>query len=168
MKEKELSSSVATIKVPYIGRPSIWFARKLKKTLSRVITERIRVVYSTTKVKDHFRLKDAVEKPLLTNVVYSFHCLRDSEIQYIGYTNRTLKERMDEHLRGGTRISDHIAQCSDCNSKGVKYDDFTVLKKCRSKWDTAVYEAILIKRFNPVLNVQLVKPGYTHHLRVFN
>ena len=125
-------------------------------------------VYTTTKVKDHFQLKDALEKPLLSNVVYSFKCLGDPGIQYIGYTNRSLKERASEHLRGGTRISDHIAQCKACNSTKVTHEHFTVLKKCRSKWDTAVYEAIYIKRFNPVLNKQLVKPGYTHHLQIFN
>lgn len=167
-KEKDPSTSITTLKVPYVGKPSIQFARKLKKILSSVITDRIRVVYTTTKVKDQFRLKDTVDKQLLTNVVYSFKCLSDSGTQYIGYTNRTLKERIDEHLRGGTRVSDHIAQCNSCNSIGVNYDNFTVIKKCRNRWDTAVHEALLIKRFNPVLNVQLTKPGYTHQLRIFN
>ena len=166
--EQDLASPIATLKIPYIGKPSIQYARKLKTTLSGVITERLRVVYTTTKVKDHFQLKDALEKPLLSNVVYSFKCLGDPGIQYIGYTNRSLKERASEHLRGGTRISDHIAQCKACNSTKVTHEHFTVLKKCRSKWDTAVYEAIYIKRFNPVLNKQLVKPGYTHHLQIFN
>ena len=31
-----------------------------------------------------------------------------------------------------------------------------------------IYEALFIKRFNPILNLQLVKPGITHHLNIFN
>ena len=34
--------------------------------------------------------------------------------------------------------------------------------------DTSVFEALLIKRRNPLLNIQLSKPGYTHQLRIFN
>ena len=136
--------------------------------MSRVISGKVRVVYTATKVKDQFRLKDATEDQLATNVVYSFKCLSDSGIQYIGYTNRALKVRVDEHLRGGTRVSDHIANCKGCNDHGVNYQSFTMLKKCRTMWDTAVYEALLIKRHNPVLNKQLVKPGYTHYLKIFN
>ena len=167
--EKDSNESYAHIlKIPYIGTPSIKFSRKIKNVLSRVISGKIRVVFTTTKVKDHFRLKDTTEDQLLTKVVYSFKCPSDSGIQYIGYTNRALKVRIDEHLRGGTRVSDHIAQCKACNDGGVKYENFTVLKKCREKWDTAVYEALLIKRFNPVLNKQLVKPGYSHQLKIFN
>ena len=157
-----------TLKVPYIGKPSTAFARNIKNALNRVISGKVRVVYTATKVKDQFRLKDATEDQLATNVVYSFKCLSDSGIQYIGYTNRALKVRVDEHLRGGTRVSDHIANCKGCNDHGVNYQSFTMLKKCRTMWDTAVYEALLIKRHNPVLNKQLVKPGYTHYLKIFN
>ena len=161
-------SHAYTLKIPFIGKPSTTFSRKIKNVLSRVISGKIRVVFTTTKVKDQFRLKDTTEDQLLTKVVYSFKCLRDSGIQYIGYTNRALKVRIDEHLRGGTRVSDHIAQCKACNDGGVNHKNFTILKKCRTKWDTAVYEAILIKRYNPILNKQLVKPGYTHQVQIFN
>ena len=154
--------------MPYIGRPSILYSRRLRSILNEVTQEEIRVVYSTTKIKDFFRLKDRDSKELLTNVVYRFNCLNDANVQYIGYTNRTLRERVKEHLAGGTRISDHIGSCQICSQKGITSENFTILKKCQRKHDTAVFEALLIKKFNPSLNIQLIKPGYSHQLQIFN
>ena len=156
------------LKVPYVGRPSILYSRRLRSVLSNVVPDGIRVVYDTTKVRNFFRLKDRDPKELQTNVVYRFNCLSDSNVQYIGYTNRTLRERVREHLAGGTRISDHIGACQTCGRDIINSQDFTVLKKCRRKYETAVFEALFIKRFNPSLNKQLIKPGYSHQLQIFN
>ena len=82
--------------------------------------------------------------------------------------NRTLKEHVKEHLAGGTRISDHIGICQTCSKNLITPQDFAILKKCRRKHDTAVFEALFIKRFNPSLNKQLIKPGYSHQLQMFN
>ena len=121
--------------------------------------EKLRITYSTSKVQDYFRVKDQDPKELLTNVVYRFTCLSDSNTQYIGYTNRSLRERVKEHLAGGTRISDHIGTCQSCSRKSITTEDFVVLKKCRRKYDTAIFEALFIKKYNPSLNIQLVKAG---------
>ena len=136
--------------------------------INDITTDEVRIVNTATKIKDHFRLKDTSPKELQNNVVYSFKCLTDSNIQYIGYTTRTLKERVTEHLSGGTRISDHIGVCTTCSQKKITTDNFVIIKKCRHKYDTAIFEALLIKRHNPKLNIQLIKPGYTHQLRIFN
>ena len=77
-------------------------------------------------------------------MVYEFMCRGDPDITYVGFTNRTLKERVKEHVSGKTSISDHIAQCNPCQSQGVTIDDFKILRKCRSKWDTSIHEALLI------------------------
>jgi hypothetical protein len=167
--EKKDPPIVNVLKVPYIGRPSILFVKKLKKVLKNIINDAaLRITYSTSKVKDHFRVKDSDPHELLSKVVYRFKCRKDPAIQYIGYTNRHLKERVSEHLRGGTRVSDHIASCWSCRNTKITTEDFDILKKCRNRWDTSVYEALLIKRHNPVLNIQLVKPGYSHKLTIFN
>ena len=130
--------------------------------------EKLRITYSTSKVQDYFRFKDQDHKELLTNVVYRFTCLSDSNTQYIGYTNRSLRERVKEHLAGGTRISDHIGTCQSCSRNSITSEDFVVLKKCCRKNDTAIFKALFIKKYNPSLNIQLVKPGYSHQLRIFN
>ena len=129
----------------------------------------IRTIYETTRIKDYFKLKDGVMKDILAKVVYQFSCSSDSRVRYIGYTNRTLKERVKEHLSGKTAVSDHISTCATCNGKGVSIDNFEVLKRCRNWGDTSVYEAIYIQRRNPLLNRQLTSNTYhTFTLRVFD
>ena len=161
-------SIVSVLKVPYVGRPSILFVKRMKQVLKNFINDTVRITYSTSKVKDHFRVKDSDPHELLTQVVYSFKCRNDPAIQYIGYTNRHLKDRVSEHRRGGTRISDHIGSCRSCRNTRLTTEDFEILKQCRNWLDTSVYEALYIKRYNPVLNIQLVKPGYSHKLTIFN
>ena len=42
------------------------------------------------------------------------------------------------------------------------------LFKIGNKIETLISEALLIKRYNPILNKQLTKPGITHTLRIFD
>ena len=156
------------MKVPYIGKPSILFGKQIKALLKNVIDREIQVVYTTMKVKDHFTIKDKSPKHCRSQVVYLFQCPGDPANQYVGYTNRTLRERVSEHLRPGTAVHDHIATCDSCLNKGVTIADFSVLKQCRNKNDTAIHEALWIKKLNPVLNRNLKKPGWTFNLQVFN
>ena len=128
----------------------------------------MRVVYTTNKVKDNFIIKDRSPKHSLSKVVYQFQCPSDSEIKYVGFTNRTLRERVNEHLRPGTAIFDHISTCEACQKHGITTEDFKVLKQCRNNWDTAIHEALLIKKINPALNRNLKKPGRTWTLQLFN
>ena len=91
-----------------------------------------------------------------------FTCLRDSSIKYIGLTNRTIKTRAHEHLRTGTTaISDHLTICKDCEN-GATIDNFEILKHCRNEHDTRIFEALMIKKKNPSLNVSLKKPVCLH------
>ena len=94
--------------------------------------------------------------------------MKDQDIRYIGYTSRLLIERTNEHFRGNTAISDHIASCVKCKHERLTVHNFKVLKECNNKLETAISEAILIKKYNPSLNKQLIKPGITHNLRIFD
>ena len=113
-------------------------------------------------------IKDISPKHSLSRVVYLFQCPGDPASQYVGYTNRTLGERVREHLKPGTAVHDHIAACDTCQTKGVTTADFKVIKQCRNKYETPIYEALAIKKLNPGLNRALVKPGFSFNLRVFN
>ena len=156
------------LRVPYVGKPSILFSRRLRKLVKRRYDRDVRVVYNTTKVQDSFILKDDTPKEIQSKVVYRFTCPSDSDTQYIGYTNRPLRTRVTEHLRkGNSAISDHIALCKGCGTKGVTINNFEIIRKCRNKLETPIYEAILIQKYNPKLNRQLVKPGWQHKLMVF-
>ena len=166
VNERENNTDIKTLdnhrklvfKIPYVGKISEMYGRRIRKLMKTMDCD-IRVVYETTKVKDAFQIKDSVPKELQARVVYEFTCRGDPDIHYIGHTNRNFRERYLEHLRGGSAISDHIAQCHECENKGVTMSDFKMLKQCRQKKDTMKFEALFIKERDPVLNRQLVKPG---------
>jgi hypothetical protein len=155
------------LKVPFIGKRSIMYGKSIQKLVRTVIENDIITVYTSSKVQEHFVIKDKTPKPTLSKVVYQFQCPGDPEIKYVGFTNRTLNERVREHLKPGTAVFDHISECQSCQEHGITINDFRILKTCRSKADTAIYEALLIKKLNPVLNHNLKKPGWTWSLQVF-
>ena len=156
------------VKIPYIGKPSILYAKRLKKLLMREKFPEIQPIYETTKIQDSFKLKDDQPKEILSNIVYDFTCSGDPSIHYVGHTSRSLRERFLEHIRGGTAISDHISMCDACGTKGVTLENFQVIQRCRTKTESLIHEAMLIKQRNPALNRQLVKIAHTFHLQVFN
>ena len=164
----DTTSNDFILKIPYVGKPSTTFSNKMKKLVQMEFNKEIRTVYQTDKVGNYFALKDKTPQTILPKVVYQFICPSDSETKYIGYTNRSLGERVKEHLRGGTAISDHIGSCADCSNTKITIDNFNVLKKCRTNYETMIFEAIFIKRFKPSLNHQLIKPGKTYFLGVFD
>ena len=168
MTEKdEQNKTKMKLRIPYIGGASILFSKRIRRLIRNATNDDCQIIYETTKVKDHFKLKADVPKFLLTKVVYKFVCSRDANVTYIGYTNRTLKERVAEHRTSCTAVSNHASNCPSCKN-GISVDDFHVLKKCRNKYDTMIFEAMFIQRQNPVLNRQLIKPGRSFTLRVFN
>ena len=167
-QEKEQTDDKFVLSVPYLGKISTAFGKKLQNVLRSSSDQQIRVVYKTTKVQDAFTLKDPVPKEIASKVVYKFTCRGDPGTNYIGFTNRTLRERVKEHVSGTTAISDHISICAKCNDEGVGMDDFIILKRCRFKRESSIFEALAIKEQNPNLNKNLVKPGKTFALQMFN
>ena len=105
------------------------------------------MVNSSTKVGDSFRLKDLTLKHLRSDVVYEFKCLGDQDTQYIGFTSRSLGERAKEHLKGETRISDHIGKFTKCNNNIITVDNFNIIKSCRSKTEATIYEDFIYQTF---------------------
>ena len=151
-----------------IGKRSTMFGKGIQRLLCNVLDNEVVVVYTSNKVKDHFVIKDKTPKPTLSKVVYQFQCPGDPEIKYVGFTNRTISERVREHTRPGTAVFDHISTCTACQDEGITIKNFRILKKCRYKTDTAIHEALIIKKFRPVLNHNLKKPGWTWCLQLFN
>ena len=155
------------LKVPYVGKPSLLFSKRISKLVKSETEQDLRIVFTTTRVSNYFSLKDDTPHSILSKVVYKFTCPGDPDTNYIGYTNRLLCERVKEHLRDGTAVAYHIDSCTACKSKNITVDNFTILKKCRTNMESMVYEAIFIKRENPKLNRQLIKPGISHTLAIF-
>ena len=102
------------------------------------------------------------------NVVYQHKCSKDKSTQYIGFTSRSLVERVKEHLKKKTDESDHSSICNIFKDERITVYVFGILKECRNKLETLISEAILIKRYNLILNKQLTKPGIFHTLRIFD
>ena len=74
-------------KVPYFGKCSMTFASDISKIISSKFPVKVRVVYSTFKVKSYFVLKCFSPPYLSSNVVYQFKCMSESCTDaYIGYT----------------------------------------------------------------------------------
>ena len=157
------------VKIPYIGKMSLLFGKRLKLLIRNRLDKEIWVSYETTKVKDSFKLKDNIPKEICSQIVYKFTCPGDPDISYIGHTIRSLRERAKEHLNPniGTAVGNHIITCDKCQA-GVSIDNFSILRRCRTKIESAVQEALLIKQQRPILNKQLQKSsGYSFTLKIF-
>ena len=106
----------------------------------------------TLKIVDD--LRETELKPPIVNqqsVVYEFKCdLCDTN--YIGYTRRHLHQRVEEHKHsviGGKHLKDeHNLRPSNLR------ENFTILKKCRSKLECLIFEMLYIRKKRPKLNTQ--------------
>ena len=68
----------------------------------------------------------------------------------MGYTNRHLYQRVDEHKT--TAVGTHYKNCH--NSLNGFEENFTVFKRCVTKFDCLVNEMLYIKDLKPSLNIQ--------------
>jgi len=158
--------------IPYLGSVSTLFAKRLSKLIYKKYNIHISTYFTTKKVGSYFPLKCQTPASLLSNVVYKFTCSRDASVTYIGMSTRHLTTRVQEHLNTKSKnsaINQHIQKCSYC-SNVLNRDSlslFSVIKKCNSKYNTKIEEALLIKKENPILNKQLYENGLSFLLNVY-
>ena len=158
--------------VPFFGRSSVRFGRNPTNIITEKFNVRIKVVYSTFKLKSYFRLKSLSPYHLLSNVVYQYQCMNDScSDSYVGYTARHLYERCNEHINirssQQSEIKDHVRNCIACQGLCADYTDFTILRKCKNTIDCKFFEAFAIKRLQPSLNKQMFAKGASKILHVW-
>ena len=164
---------IVIFKVPYFGKCSRTFANDITNLISRKFPIKIRIVFSTLKVKSYFVLKCFSPVYLSSNVVYRFNCMSEScTDSYIGYTSRHLYERCDEeHLNFKTKkqseVKDHVMHCLSCKESKLSFRVFSVLRHCRSETHAKLFEAFCIKRFHPTLNKQLFAQGASKILHIW-
>ena len=132
----------------------------------------IRVIYTTFKVKNFFRLKCKTPLPLLSNVVYRFSCVENAQISYIGYTKRHMTTSVLEHTQPSpaakkSHVFAHIKNCKSCKNGQRSVHDFRVMRRCNDETECRISEALCIKRFRPVINKQLHAQGSSHILRIW-
>ena len=85
--------------------------------------------------------------------VYKFECdLCDAG--YVGYTSRHLHQRIEEHYKiARSSIGLHFRLKHSLAPKDLS-NNFSILKKCKSKFDCLVFEMFFINELRPRLNVQ--------------
>ena len=130
-------------------------------------------MFVSQKINQHLKLREA--KPPLVNqqsLVYQFKCdLCDAG--YVGFTRRHLHQRVDEllllasismtntlrhrkmneHRHTSSSIGKHFRDKHSSTPKDLT-TNFTILKKCNSKFDCLIYEMFFINKLIPSLNVQ--------------
>ena len=139
--------------LPFKDQSSADIVRAQLRDLSQKIQVTVRPVFVSHKIKQHLKPREV--KPPIVNqqsLVYQFKCdLCDAG--YVGYTRRHLHQRVDEHKNASSSIGKHFR----VEHSYVPNDltrNFTILKKCKSKFDCLIYEMFLINELRPSLNVQ--------------
>ena len=171
-KDKEEKEYLFRIGVPYFGKPSHKFAKRLSTLVKVKFQVDLAVYYNSFKTSSYFNLKCLTPHALLSNVVYKFTCSRDAAMSYIGMTTRHLGIRAHEHLSlqlnsKKTAVKNHILACERCKSGSLTVNDFKVVQKCSNEYETKIQEALIIKKQNPRLNSQLYANGSSFLLNVF-
>ena len=144
-------SPTIMIPLPFKDQRSANSVKKQMQILSANIGVQIKPVFQTKKIGQILALKE--KKPPIVNnqcVVYKFECdLCDAD--YVGYTAQHLYQRINEHKYSaiGRHLEQHGLLRTDLVDK-----QFSVLKKCRSKFDCLIFEMLFIKELNPQLNTQ--------------
>ena len=103
---------------------------------------------------------------LITNHVYKFQCLRDSNKAYIGKTKRHLTTRVKEHYQGPSAIQNHLDSCNACKEQ-FSCQSFVVIDSGQTDFDITIKEALHIKHHRPWLNKQLHSQGSSFVLNIF-
>ena len=136
--------------LPFKDQRSADIVRRQLSDLGKKINSDIRPVFTSKKIADDIRVAEA--KPPLTNqqcVVYKFKCdLCDAD--YVGYTRRHLFQRIDEHKHSA--IGKHLRDSHNQKNKDLT-EQFTILKKCRGKFECLIYEMLFIQEMKPKLNL---------------
>ena len=168
--EKYEKDFLFTIGIPYYGKTSNHFAKRLANLTKLKFDIDINVCFSTMKTASYFPLKCTAPFALLSNVVYKFTCSCDANNTYIGMTTRHIETRVIEHLHSKNKksaIHDHIKDCKTCLETKYDLNNFQILRQCTTKYETKIQEALLIKKHNRNLNAQLYGGGSSILLNVF-
>ena len=169
-----IQMQIVYIKIPFIGAASVKFGKSLAILFKDTFALDVVPVFTSFKVKTYFSLKSRTPKSLCSNVVYEYQCLCDTNKSYIGVTIRPFCIRVDEHLNrtGSTQdsaIKKHLDICQKCfeGTRENQLEHFKILRYCTSSYTAKIPEALMIKRYNPKLNIQQFNKGASFILKIY-
>ena len=111
----------------------------------------IQPVFTSKKISEDLKVTET--KSSLVNqqcVVYEYQC-NSCDSNYIGYTSRHLHLRIEKHKY--SIISKHLKDKHNQRLTNL-HEHFTILKKCHGKFESLIYEMLLIRKKKPTLNTQ--------------
>ena len=130
------SSDPVRFILPFKDQSSADIVRRQLQDLS------LKIHTTVSPVRDH-EMREA--KPPLVNQqfrVYKFECdLCDAG--YVGYTSRHLLQRIEEHKSASSSIDQDFLVKHSSARKDLR-NNFSILKKCKSKFDCLVFEIFLL------------------------
>ena len=139
--------------LPSKDQASAGIVRTQLNDLSQKIHKTIQPVFVSQKINQHLKLSEA--KLLLVNqqsLDYQFK--RDlCHVGYVGFAQRHLHQDVDEHRHTSSSIGKHFCDQHSSTPKDLT-TNFTILKKCNSKFDCLIYGMFFINELRPSLNVQ--------------
>ena len=140
-----------TIVLPFKDQKSAKVVKYQLFDLPNKIGKRLNPIFTSRKIKSE--LKVCERKPFLLSkqcVVYMFKC-DQCDAGYVGYTARYLYQRMEEHKT--SVVGKHSREIHGQNPSDLA-KNFSVLRKCKNKFDCLVHEMLLIKQYKSNLNGQ--------------
>ena len=143
----DISSCTHRVSIPFKTQKA---CKAVKQSISRLSMRcdlKITAIFRSRNIASHVHntevKEDLVSK---SNVVYKYICSCDKS--YIGYTSRYLHQRINEHAKPPSSIYLHCKQEQHTFDKSR----FSILAKCRSKFECLTREALEIHFQKPELN----------------
>ena len=170
--DNDEDANYVLIKIPFIGEQSYTLSKRIKNIIESANNCKVRIIFSSFKIRNYFSLKAKTPYHLLSNVVYKFTCQCDTETTYIGKTKRHLIIRGMEHLAlsnvySNSEVKSHLKTCNACYSN-MSIDNFKIIKKCSNNFTSIIHEALLIRKLSPSLNKQIFTNGQLYTLKIFS
>ena len=125
------------------------------RNLSKKVQTTVQPVFVSRKIGQDLKVREI--KPQIVNqqsVVYRFQCDLCGA-GYVGYTRGHLHTRVNGHKQKASSICKHYHEQHGEVPKDLDLlKRFSILKKCRKKFDCLVNERLLIRDLKSTLNVQ--------------
>jgi len=156
-QQSKSKCNIIYFKLPYIGEPSINVRSKFLNLCNKFCKQdfKIKIVFSSLKIKSFFSYKDAIPDDMKSFLVYNFTCAR-CNASYIGETTRHFKTRIDEHVKRDkqSHIYKHFISNPECKEH-FDNSSFKIIDKCNNKFILKIKEALHINEKKPKLNAQV-------------